>query len=168
MSIISCTSPYPSWRILPASIETSLPSAVFCARSSSPKRRSNSPRRGGGTLRQDRKASAAAPIFACTSAGESARSTAISTPSIGERQARSLPACAGRSTPNSCRSVFASMFAPPLPVQRGRPELAAFLVLDQHLLRRLGFFRRLAIEVAAQSVHVDFPAPAADNHRRDP
>ena len=52
MSIISCTSPRPSWAILPVSSVTSAPSASFSRRSSSPSSRTSSPRRGAGTSRQ--------------------------------------------------------------------------------------------------------------------
>ena len=51
MSIISCTSPSPSALILPVSSVTRLPSALLCARSSSPIRRTISPRFGAGTMR---------------------------------------------------------------------------------------------------------------------
>ena len=46
MSIISWTSPRPSERILPASIDTSSPRASLCSRSSSPRRRTRLPRIG--------------------------------------------------------------------------------------------------------------------------
>ena len=51
MSIISCTSPRPSWEIFPTSSVTSAPSVSFSRRSSSPRRRTSSPRRGAGTSR---------------------------------------------------------------------------------------------------------------------
>ncbi len=51
MSIISWTSPRPSWEIFPTSSVTSAPSASFSLRSSSPSRRTSSPRRGAGTSR---------------------------------------------------------------------------------------------------------------------
>ncbi len=50
------TSPRPSERILPASSVTSRPRSSLAARSSSPRSRTNSPRRGAGTLRQARNA----------------------------------------------------------------------------------------------------------------
>ena len=52
MSIISCTSPSPSGLILPISSETRLPSSDLYLRSSSPIRRTASPRFGAGTVRQ--------------------------------------------------------------------------------------------------------------------
>src|SRR4028119_1130820 len=61
MSIISWTSPSPSWRILPHSRLTRRPSASFSSRSTSPNKRASSPRRGGGTGRQARKAARAPP-----------------------------------------------------------------------------------------------------------
>jgi hypothetical protein len=51
MSIISCTSPSPSGLILPISSATSEPSASLCLRSAS-RRRTASPRRGAGVVRQ--------------------------------------------------------------------------------------------------------------------
>ena len=51
MSIISWTSPRPSERILPASIDTSSPSSALCSRSSSPSRRTRLPRTGAGVAR---------------------------------------------------------------------------------------------------------------------
>ena len=52
MSIISWTSPRPSERILPASIDTSAPRSALCSRSSSPSSRTSWPRTGAGTVRQ--------------------------------------------------------------------------------------------------------------------
>src|SRR6516165_2837093 len=60
MSIISWTSPRPSDTILPASMVTSAPRSLLAARRSSARMRTNSPRRGGGTVRQALKAFAAA------------------------------------------------------------------------------------------------------------
>ena len=51
MSIISWTSPRPSERILPASIDTSSPRSSLCSRSSSPRRRTRLPRTGAGVAR---------------------------------------------------------------------------------------------------------------------
>ncbi len=51
MSIISWTSPRPSERILPVSIDTSSPSSVLCSRRSSPSRRTVAPRTGPGVSR---------------------------------------------------------------------------------------------------------------------
>ena len=56
MSIISCTSPRPSVRILPISSETSRPRSSFFSRRASPSWRTTSPRRGAGTARQATKA----------------------------------------------------------------------------------------------------------------
>jgi len=58
ISIISCTSPPPSGKILPASSETSWPSSVFRPRRALPNWRTISPRFGAGTSRHARKASA--------------------------------------------------------------------------------------------------------------
>ena len=52
MSIISCTSPSPSARILPASSETSRPRSRLCCAQRLAERRTNSPRCGAGTSRQ--------------------------------------------------------------------------------------------------------------------
>jgi hypothetical protein len=57
MSIISCTSPRPSCKILPISALTSLPSGSLYSRSLLPICRTISPRLGAGTRRQVRKAS---------------------------------------------------------------------------------------------------------------
>ena len=57
MSIISWTSPRPSERILPASIDTSAPRSSLCSRSSSPRRRTTLPRTGAGVVRHVAKAS---------------------------------------------------------------------------------------------------------------
>jgi len=62
MSIISCTSPSPSGLILPISSATSEPSASLCLRSASPHRRTASPRRGAGVVRQVAKAACARAI----------------------------------------------------------------------------------------------------------
>jgi hypothetical protein len=48
MSIISCTSPTPSCRIFPISMDTRAPSSFFTARSSSPISRTSNPRFGAG------------------------------------------------------------------------------------------------------------------------
>ena len=52
ISIISCTSPKASWVILPASKVTTCAKSALCSRNTSPKMRTNSPRRGAGILRQ--------------------------------------------------------------------------------------------------------------------
>ena len=72
MSIISWTSPRPSERILPASIETSSPRSSLCSRSSSPRRRTRLPRTGPGVTRQAPNASVATRTAASTSAGSPA------------------------------------------------------------------------------------------------
>ncbi len=59
MSIISWTSPRPSERILPASIDTSSPRSALCSRSSSPRRWTRLPRTGAGVVRHVVKASVA-------------------------------------------------------------------------------------------------------------
>ncbi len=73
MSIISCTSPRPSERILPVSIDTSTARSCLCARSASPNTRMTSPRRGAGT---DRHAAAASTERATAAS----RSTSTATP----------------------------------------------------------------------------------------
>src|SRR5215469_1821254 len=83
-SIISCTSPRPSCRIFPFSMVTRRPSASLLARSSSPRRRTSSPRFGAGTSRHFRKASTLAEIFASIEAASSNATRPISAPSIGE------------------------------------------------------------------------------------
>ena len=69
MSIISCTSPSPSALILPISSETRLPRSDLCRRSSSPTRRTASPRFGAGTVRQASATSRAAAITCSYCAG---------------------------------------------------------------------------------------------------
>ena len=64
MSIISCTSPSPSERTLPASSDTSRPKASLCWRSFWPRRRTSSPRTGAGTARHCRKAACALSMSA--------------------------------------------------------------------------------------------------------
>ncbi len=98
MSIISWTSPWPSERILPASIETSSPSASLCSRSSSPSRRTRLPRAGGGVTRHTWKASVARSTAASTSAAVPAGPS--EPPVIGVRPPRSP---AGGVAPHSSR-----------------------------------------------------------------
>ncbi|MNQ41757.1 hypothetical protein D3C85_554440 [compost metagenome] len=83
MSIISCTSPRPSWVILPASQDTSSASSALWARSTSPNRRTSSPRRGAGTLRQASKAACAAAILAGTLLAGSSATAPMRLPSMG-------------------------------------------------------------------------------------
>ena len=59
MSIISCTSPSPSGRILPISSETRRPSASLWARSALPRAFTTSPRFGAGHVRHHWNASVA-------------------------------------------------------------------------------------------------------------
>ena len=137
MSIISCTSPRPSDTIFPTSRVTSAPSASFEARNSSPSRRTSSPRRGGGTSRQARKALRARSMIEAMSAGGVSWMQAISAPSIGERTESEPPRSSAVAKParsstsslviNSPRSSFALAAAPgaslnPLstPIPRGR------------------------------------------------
>ena len=105
MSIISWTSPRPSERILPASMETRRPSASLWARSSSPSSRTSSPRWGAGTLRQARKAAWAVSIARRASASVGWRSWAMISPEIGEDTERVPPLGRGR-PPQGCRAVF--------------------------------------------------------------
>ena len=91
MSIISWTSPRPSWTILPASSVTSRASGSLAARNSSPSSRTSSPRRGAGTLRH-----AGRPLRALAGRCDVRRdrrsaTLPISLPSIGERLSRSPP-----------------------------------------------------------------------------
>ena len=53
MSIISCTSPWPSARIFPISRLTRSPSGSFSSRSALPRSRTRAPRRGAGSIRND-------------------------------------------------------------------------------------------------------------------
>ncbi len=113
MSIISCTSPRPSETILPASSVTSRPRSALAARSSSPSRRTSSPRRGAGTIRQARKAAWARSIRAAASVGETAASSATISPVSGERatrpSARPRPAASRPAgTPQRSRRAAAS------------------------------------------------------------
>ncbi len=101
MSIISWTSPRPSERILPASMDTSAPRSALCSRSRLPSSRTSWPRTGPGTVRQVVNASWAAPMIAATSAGVCDRSRASSPPVTGERATRS-PSC-GTGTPSRPR-----------------------------------------------------------------
>ncbi|MNK95660.1 hypothetical protein D3C87_1159070 [compost metagenome] len=92
MSIISCTSPSPSWRILPDSSATSRPSAVLCVRSASPKRRTTSPRAGAGVSAQVVCAACARAMRASASATVQAGRWPKISPSTGERSASASPA----------------------------------------------------------------------------
>src|SRR5215218_1146287 len=65
MSIISCTSPYPSCRLLPISYETNFPKSCFFSLSASPTCRTTSPRFGDGHVRQSKKAFCAA-LMVCS------------------------------------------------------------------------------------------------------
>ena len=105
MSIISCTSPRPSWAILPVSSVTSAPSASFSRRSSSPSSRTSSPRRGAGTSRQVSKASAARAIAASVPASSVRWTLASSSPVMGVRTSRSPSARVARSSPSRAEDV---------------------------------------------------------------
>ncbi len=83
ISIISWTSPRPSWVILPASQDTSSPSSALCRRNSSPNSRTSSPRRGAGTWRQARNACSARSTLAATAARPSSGTAARRLPSMG-------------------------------------------------------------------------------------
>ena len=67
MSIISWTSPRPSERILPASIDTSSPRSALWSRSSSPRRCTRAPRTGAGVVRHVANASVAMATARSTS-----------------------------------------------------------------------------------------------------
>src|SRR5579863_6982257 len=106
MSIISCTSPRPSSRILPHSSVTSLARGSLAARSSSPRMRISSPRRGAGTTRQARNALFAASILASIAAAVSVLRVARSLPSTGEWTALSPPVWDGSARPSSENRVL--------------------------------------------------------------
>src|SRR6266702_3987087 len=106
MSIISCTSPQPSERILPVSMVTSRPSAGRFSRSSSPRSRTSSPRLGAGTLRHSRNARCAAAMAAAASSGLVCGIRAMTSPVIGEWTARSPDEAAG--TPSCSSSEWTS------------------------------------------------------------
>ena len=113
MSIISWTSPSPSERILPASIDTSSPSSALCSRSSSPRRRTRLPRSGAGVVRQVRKASWATATALSTSAGEPAAPSVP--PVIGVRVGRSperdvTPTAPRSSSTRDARAVWSGRF----------------------------------------------------------
>src|SRR5215213_4268754 len=108
MSIISCTSPRPSETILPASRVTRRPRSSLAARSSSPRRRMNSPRFGAGILRQVLKAASARPIAALASSGVVSRTWAITSPVIGDTAGRPVEAKALSGTPRRARMARAS------------------------------------------------------------
>ena len=99
MSIISCTSPSPSLVTLPASSVTSAASVALWVRSSSPNRRTSSPRRGAGTDRQARKAVCAWAMADCTSAGVASCTAPVVLPSIGERARSEPPVTRDSATP---------------------------------------------------------------------
>ena len=83
MSIISCTSPSPSALILPISSDTRLPRSDLWRRSSSPTRRTASPRFGAGTERQASATSCAAAISCSYCAAVVARTAASTSPFDG-------------------------------------------------------------------------------------
>ena len=89
MSIISCTSPRPSCRILPDSSDTRRPRPPSPGATARQSRRTSSPRRGAGTSRHIWKASKPAAIIVSMRAGETASNRAISLPSMGVVTARS-------------------------------------------------------------------------------
>mmetsp|Transcript_23198 Transcript_23198/g.54795 ORF Transcript_23198/g.54795 Transcript_23198/m.54795 type:complete len:524 (+) Transcript_23198:3704-5275(+) len=124
MSIISWTSPRPSLVTLPASMDTSCASWALWARSSSPNRRTSSPRFGAGTTRQALKASCARPMAACMSAALAVGSCASTLPSMGERTLRSPEA--GRWTPRASSTEWACCFM--AGILGNRLDLAALLV----------------------------------------
>lgn len=85
MSIISWTSPSPSDRSFPASSVTRRPRASLCRRSSTPSRRTSSPRTGAGTPRHCRNAAWARSMAASLSLAETSFTLPIRVPSMGER-----------------------------------------------------------------------------------
>ena len=131
MSIISCTSPSPSCVIFPTSSVTSAPRASFSRRSSSPSRRTSSPRCGPGRSRQAANASAARAIAASVAAASVRATRAISSPVIGVRTTRSPPVWAAASTPRRSRRSVADVrvssggHVPLLRVRDDRPTLPA-------------------------------------------
>ncbi len=104
MSIISCTSPRPSDRILPVSIDTRTARSCLFARSVSPSTRITSPRRGAGTDLQIAAALTARPTAASRSVSTAAPPSVR--PMIGDRTGE--PPCSERSTPRRCAEARAT------------------------------------------------------------
>src|SRR6185437_4043246 len=118
MSIISCTSPSASDPILPASSVTRWARSALAARSSSPSRRTSSPRRGAGVARQARNASWAAMTARSTEAGLSSCASAMVSPVTGERTGRLPPVQRLSATPRRASTSAASARAEPIWVCR--------------------------------------------------
>ena len=91
MSTDSCTSPRPSWWILPTSIVTSAPSSSFFSRSALPSWRTISPRLGAGTSRQRRYASCAAATTCSYSLAPACLTVPSTSPVAGLRLSRIAP-----------------------------------------------------------------------------
>src|SRR3546814_16854649 len=88
MSIISCTSPSPSGLDLPISSATSEPSWSLCSRSASAHRRTASPRRGAGVVRETVKAACARTTRGSESDGDEGGNRAITWRSAGRTGSR--------------------------------------------------------------------------------
>ncbi len=140
MSIISWTSPAPSEAILPTSSVTSRPSAALLARSSSPNRRTSSPRLGAGTSRQTRKASRARVDRAARlqprrsrAHGRSRRPKSACAPTSVPplNRERSTPSAASKSRASAARSIGGWVAATICSFSRrpgqGRPRAASAL-----------------------------------------
>src|ERR1051325_340688 len=91
ISIISCTSPWPSATIFPASSVTSWPSSCLASRKALPSWRISSPRLGAGTLCHFWKAAWARCAVASYCSGVAVRTVASTVPSLGERLFSALP-----------------------------------------------------------------------------
>jgi len=108
MSIISWTSPVPSDTTLPVSIVTRRPRSSLAMRNSSARIRTNSPRRGAGTVRQASNASAARPIIALAASGLVSLTWVMSSPVIGDLAAIPSRANVLSSTPSWDKMASAS------------------------------------------------------------
>ncbi len=108
-SIISCTSPAASERILPASMETRSARSCLCARSSSPRRRTSCPRTGAGVSRHTRRKASSAAVTACSvvlAVPKSSRNS--SSPVMGVRAEPGAPPSSGRrAAPHASRAAVA-------------------------------------------------------------
>ena len=98
MSIISCTSPSPSARILPISSETRRPSASLWVRRALPSAWTTSPRFGAGHIRHQENASVAVATTRSKVAASAWRTAAIGSPVVGLSDTSSF-ASSGASQP---------------------------------------------------------------------
>ncbi len=112
MSIISCTSPNPSARILPISRVTSAPRSALCCRNSSPIWRTISPRFGAGVMRQPSNSSSARFTTRSYSRGPADWTFAISEPSAGLMESSSRPEGTGIHSPPHAPELIGSISRP--------------------------------------------------------